>query len=329
MVLDMMEDKFWHQLVREPTHRLGNTLDLCMTSSLELVAGVEVTAPLGTSDHSGLEVNIIGMAAEGSTKEEVPDWAKADMRGMKEKLWEVDWEEEFRELGGVGCMDKFYEVLGRVTRECVPTKLRRSSNRPLWMTDNVMRMLRKKRRLWRAYSGEGYYRADYRDYVAYQEVQKELRKQIRKAKRKLEKDLAKKAKKNPKKFYGYLKSKTSNRVSVGPLMGEQGLVTSDKEMATILNAQYTSVFTREDTTHLPEPELLFTGGDPLSDVKFEVGEVEKKLRNIKATGAPGPDRVWSKVLHDMADVLAGPLAIIFNRLMQEGGVPWIWRMANV
>ena len=78
--------------VREPTHRLGNTLDLCMTSSLELVAGVEVTAPLGTSDHSGLEVNIIGMAAEGSTKEEVPGWAKADMRVMKEKLLEVEWE---------------------------------------------------------------------------------------------------------------------------------------------------------------------------------------------------------------------------------------------
>ena len=39
MVLDTMQDLFWHQLVRGPTHRLGNTLDLCMTSSLDLVAG--------------------------------------------------------------------------------------------------------------------------------------------------------------------------------------------------------------------------------------------------------------------------------------------------
>ena len=54
------------------------------------------------------------------------------------------------------------------------------------MNQNIMRMLRRKRRLWRAYTGEGYYRQDYQDYLAYQEVQKELKKQIRKAKRKLE-----------------------------------------------------------------------------------------------------------------------------------------------
>ena len=39
MVVDTVGDMFWHQLVTEPTHRLGNTLDLCLTSSLELVAG--------------------------------------------------------------------------------------------------------------------------------------------------------------------------------------------------------------------------------------------------------------------------------------------------
>ena len=326
MVLDVMEDMFWEQMVRGPTHRLGNTLDLCITSP-ELVAGVEVISPLGNSDHSGLELNIIGMTADRSSKEEVPDWGKADMEAMKVKLSEVEWEEEFREMGGVESMDKFYEVLERVTKECVPTKMRRTANRPIWMKNNIMRMIRKKRRLWRAYSGEGYYRADHRDFTAYQEVQKELRKQVRKAKRKLEKSLAKKSKQ--KQFYAYMKSKTSNRVSVGPLNGREGLVTSDKEMAGILNAQYTSVFTREDTTHLPEPECLFTGDDPLCEVRFEEGEVVKKLKNIKAKGAPGPDKVWSKVLHDMADLLGRPLAIIFNKLMEEGQVPNIWRMANV
>ena len=70
---------------------------------------------------------------------------------------------------------------------------------------------------------------------------------------------------------------------------------------------------------MPEPETLFTGDDPLTDVRFGVEEVEKKLKNIKVYEAHGPDRLWSKVLHDMADVLADPLATIFNRLMEEGG----------
>ena len=108
-------------------------------------------------------------------------------------------------MGGEERMAKFYETVERVTRECVPTKLRRTGNKPLWMTGNIMRMLRRKRRLWRAYTEEGYYRQDFRDYQAYQEVQKEIRKeikkegdQIKKAKRKLERSLAKK---DHKKFY--------------------------------------------------------------------------------------------------------------------------------
>ena len=329
MLLDTVGDMFWHQLVREPTHRLGNTLDLCLTSSLELVAGLEVIAPLGNSDHRGVEANIMGRGADMSTKEEVPDWAKADLQAMKQKLGEVEWEEEFGDLGGVECMAKFYETVDRVTRECVPTKLRRTGSKPLWMTGNIMRMLRRKRRLWRAYTEERYYRQDFRDYQAYQEVQREIRKEIKKAKRKLERSLAKKAKKDPKKFYSYMKSKTANKVRVGPLVGEEGLVTDSKEMAGILNAQYTSVFTTEDTNNMPEPEHLFTGDDPLTEVRFERGEVEGKLKNIKASGAPGPDKVWSRVLHDMAEILAGPLTIIYNRLMEEGGVPAIWRLANV
>ena len=204
----------------------------------------------------------------------------------------------------------------------------RAINKPLWMTGNIMRLLRRKRRLWRAYSTEEYYGQDYRDYMAYNEIQMEIKREVKKAKRKLEKDLAKKAKKNPKKFYAYLKSKTSNRVGVGPLMGAEGLVSDDKEMAGIVNAQYTSVFTSEDLTNMPEPEVLFNGDGRLTDMRFGVEEVKKKLKNIKADGAPGPDRVWSKVLHSMADILAEPLAIIYNKLMGEGNVPCIWRMAK-
>jgi hypothetical protein len=73
--------------------------------------------------------------------------------------------------------------------------------------------------------------------------------------------------------------------------------------------QYTSVFTRGDTTNMPEPEYLFTGDDPLTVLSLKREEVEKKLKNIKASGAPGPHKVWSRVLHDMAVLLAGLLTI--------------------
>ena len=46
---------------------------------------------MGGSDHNGLEVTVVGRDLAGSSKEEVPDWAKADMKAMRDKLGEVEW----------------------------------------------------------------------------------------------------------------------------------------------------------------------------------------------------------------------------------------------
>ena len=70
-----------------------------------------------------------------------------------------------------------------------------------------------------------------------------MKQEVKKAKRKFERKLAKQAQKTPKQFYSYLKKTTSNRVSVGPVIGDAGMVTDSKEMAEMLNDQYCSVFT--------------------------------------------------------------------------------------
>ena len=74
------------------------------------------------------------------------------------------------------------------------------------MTPNILKMLSKKRRLWRAYTQEAYYGQDFRDFIAYKEVQTEIRKEFKKAKRKVERNLAKNARKtgkNNRKFHAY------------------------------------------------------------------------------------------------------------------------------
>ena len=40
---------------------------------------------------------------------------------------------------------------------------------------------------------------------------------------------------------------------------------------------------------------------------FQAGKVKKKLKELRPSAAPGPDRVMTRVLHTMADVLASPL----------------------
>ena len=128
------------------------------------------------------------------------------------------------------------------------------------MTQNVMRLIRKKKRVWRWYSTSAYSSRDYEEFQAYKKVQGQVKKAVRLAKRNFERKLAKDAKKNPKAFYGYMKKKTGNRVSVGPLKDSSGnLTTDDKMMAEQLNLFFGSVFTNEDCNNLPEAEQLFDG----------------------------------------------------------------------
>ena len=71
------------------------------------------------------------------------------MTQLRAALQAVEWDEELEGMGGTQAMDKFYMVLDREVKKFVPKKLRRKSSRPMWMNKNILRMIRKKRRLWR------------------------------------------------------------------------------------------------------------------------------------------------------------------------------------
>ena len=324
-LVDLVENKFWVQHVLGPTHEAGNTLDLCLSSQEDTVAGVDILEPLGSGDHNMLEIDLSGPLNNNDSIEEVPDWAKADLGQLKVALKEVNWNKELESMSGTQAMDQFYIVLDREVNKCVPKKVRRKGSKPLWMSKNIIRMIRKKRRLWRSYSSEQRTKKDFESYQSFKKFQKEVQKAVKKAKKKLEKSLAKNAKKNPKAFYSYIKKKTSNKVTVGPLKSPDGkLVTDDKEMADILNKHYCNMFTREDLSSMPKVEKLFQGVDSLSTASFSKENVTAKLKRLKPTSAPGPDKVWTRILHDLAEELAEPLAVIYTRLLEEQAVPDVW-----
>ena len=193
-----------------------------------------------------------------------------------------------------------------------------------------MRLIRKKRRLWRFYTTDPRAKEDYNQFEAYKKVQKEVQTAVKNAKRNYERKLAKDCKRNPKAFWSYMKKKTSNRVSVGPLKDDQDkLVTDSKEQANILNRWYCSVFTREDTSNVPEAVDVYDGNDILEEVVITREKVRKKLLSLKPKSAPGPDKISPAVLHSMADILCVPLASIFNKCQEEGVVPGDWKLSNV
>ena len=331
LVLQTVQDLFWEQLVDFPTHIREGMLDLVMASRQGLVGDVRSGGYLApTADHLMLEIDISGPARASATEELVPDWSKADMDKLKERLASIDWGEVGEGLGGIAEWDRFKEILEEEVNKCVPLKKRRKRTRPWWMTRKVMRLIRKKRRLWRFYTSDPRARRDYQQFEAYKKVQKEVQAAVKNAKKNYEKKLAKDCKKNPKTFWSYMKKKTSNRVTVGPLKdSQQNLVTDSKDQANILNRWYCSVFTREDLENVPEAVDVYDGPDTLEEVVITSEKVKKKLLNLKPKSAPGPDKISPAVLQSLADILCVPLTSIFKKCQDEGVLPDDWKLSNV
>ena len=79
-------------------------------------------------------------------------------------------------------------------------------------------------------------------------AQKECKKAVRGGKRKFEQLIATNGNKRP--FNSYITSRTKNRTGVGPLKVDNKIISDYKQMATVLNKSFCSVFTKEDKKNI-------------------------------------------------------------------------------
>ncbi|KAF2364839.1 Immunoglobulin V-set domain [Trinorchestia longiramus] len=137
------------------------------------------------------------------------------------------------------------------------------------------------------------------------------------------------AKTNPKSFYKYVNDRRLKSDTIGPLIDSEGSTqTNKKSKAKILNTYFTSEFTHEDLTEIPQPHVL-NHQEILSDGVFTVEEVEEQLSILNPYKSTGPDGLGRQILKETAEVISEPLTNIFNRSLETGIVPDDWKRANV
>ena len=78
-----------------------------------------------------------------------------------------------------------------------------------------------------------------------------------------------------------------------------------------------------------EMQIYGTTFVPIADMSITIEDVRKKLDALNPNKATGPDEIPPRLLKELAAVLAGPIAIIMNKSIQEGNLPSIWKKANV
>jgi hypothetical protein len=248
-VLEAALENNFDQLVNVATHNRGNMLDLVLSNCTDRILSVEEAGKLGNSDHVAIEIKVMAGIEKTEVKKKL--WKKADYQAMRNELGLIDWQSELVHENADKAWDKFRNILESCVEKHVPTAEITDNGRPKWLSREIVRLIRKKKKAWKQYRLYG--TADLAN--RYEELQREVKNKIRKSKRKWEKDLAQGEDRNGKKFTEYVRSKTKARTGIGPLKREGGGVTADgKEMAEILNKFMAGVFTKEDTVHVPTKE---------------------------------------------------------------------------
>ena len=91
-----------------------------------------------------------------------------------------------------------------------------------------------------------------------------------------------------------------------------------------------------DTCSLPDPPdgyafppIRYLTNDRLTDVYFDTAEVWDIMRKLNPNKASGPDKISYRFLKECAHSLARPFCLLFQRSLNDGIFPTIWKPSHI
>lgn len=313
------------QMVDFPT-RESNLLDVFFTNRPSLI---QACYPLpGVSDHEMVYVDSdVSAKYQRPVQRKIWLWSKANIPKLKEDMTEFsqDFSSKYSIKSDVNTMwTEFSDKCSQLMTDHIPSKLSSRRFSQPWITRNVKRLSRRKKK---AYNKARVSKKQ-SDWTQYKQLKKECQRESRKAYSSHVNNLVSEDQTgNPKKLYSFVKSKKCDASGVAPLTSNGTTHSDSGKKSNILNDQFTSVFTVEDTTSIPD--LNSNNHPSAKSIVVNRKGVLKLLKDINPYKATGPDAIPGRLLKTMSNEVVDILCIIFQASLDQGIIPQAWKKAFI
>ena len=308
------------QEVKKPT-RDANTLDLIATNIHKRVIRTEVLP--GISDHSCVLMEI---SMRVNRRKQAPHkiwlYKRADWKGLSEHL-----ETRLQTIDNNTTVKDSWNLIKRSIEEgivkYIPSKMSKKRKSLPYISADLDRKMTLRDRLESRSKKKGGQRIEQR----YKQLKRECQRQLRHEHYRFVENLLTEddgQETVSKKFWAYLKQKRGDTCGIDTLREGDHLVTDSAEKAEVLNRQFHSVFTSSSQ----EPPSTFDNND-MPPISIAAEGVRSQLQKLNPYKATGPDNISPRVLKELADVLARPLAALFESSLNQATVPEEWKKARV
>ena len=238
---------------------------------------------------------------------------------MRKTLAEIKDIEDTSEVNSL--WDTFKSSLLTAIDQFVPHRTSSTRDRPPWITSEVKKLIRARNHLFNKIKQNP---TDNR-----KEKLRSLKKKINKATKEAywsytenlitETD----SNSNNKKLWTFIKHRKTDSIDISPLKVNDTVKDTPREKAEILNAQFSSVFTKDNTSDFPDltPWQRNLEYPDITDIEIREDSAHKLLCKLNPHKAMGPDQLHPKVLKQLATTVAPILQIIFQKSIDSGKVP--------
>ena len=311
------------QHIMEPTHETGSTLDLLLSNKpgSNLLVCSNVAAPFSdTCDHSmiQLELTVPNSKAPTDAQSWYYDFSSGNYQEIFRQLSSINWNELIPD--GTSNVQDVYNTLLTVLREQIDSYIpKKYPKNKVQRPRNIKELAKENNRLYQKAKKDTSLKSRYKS------LDKLYKTQVKLYYDNLERRICEEN--NINSFYKYANKKLKLRSPIPPLTLENGkIVQEDSEKASVFNEFFQSVFIEDDGTFLNLPPRL---NQILSNINITEEDIKQAISKLTPKTSKTPEEIPATFIKKIGPYITYILKRIFNLSLEQGSLPWQWRVALV